>query len=1487
MAPAGGTPAAKTPAKETPVKETPGKTTSAQNASAKKTSAKKLQAVQTPAKTVQTSSIVATSAALKTNQALLAATNPPSASKQTPAVAPKQQPALAPGQTSQSTGKPVPQSHHVLTPYKIGSNHPVRVGHVSDPGHHQQSPAPGVQPHTRPQKPYQPTPFGVRVDYQVPQGHHPYATGQPHGYTLQPGYPSSNPNQQVYQTACGFQYAHTGQPLQYAPNPLTGYSSQYALTGGQVPHRMYAAAQQPQHGHPAVYSYGQPRLPPEQTVYSPELGHTTIYGYHGHELSTHLPHYPQAGGHTPQRPAPGQTWTTPHPSHGVYNPYVLGRVASDPERGRLEIQFGAFEPVQIRASEKVASAVPATHTPRQSAPGLTLTTPHPSRPVYNPYLQEGMVVSHHPTVVPASSMPSHEYAHIVYDGPGAYAVSEGYDVPGPYASSSLQTSQVAHADMMSPASPQQQPQARPQFNSFGGPVADWIQGRGDLPAGRRNTSQDLETPTRPVGNAPRNRKLVPRPQAIAGTSTIATAAKIPVGVGRNIGQIISSTKPSTPQPDDDSPKSPNFYELEPSSLPRWLRNKKFLNPGKLRAPDNSPEHQPQQQAETRRQRTNAAIDHWRVAVLDHRTLFSGIVNLMIAQKVDAEKKTAAAPEPEEEEEADDPEVLSAQEAEVARVIAELRKAWEEMNEATDCRQFKARQGARRAAKHAARRAQLPRPSRRRRARAAAFRAGHSAASGDESGADTCGQSFASNTEHPVHGTEFRTTAPLYFPRTNSPPFPGWVAWDTITERYEYGNESEEEAGDDVDGGIGDEELSFVPAIAKQTVTFLGLDTSPVQNVGEKEENDANKSRSASVSGASSIESGLLTEVQLAARRAERTRRLAAARERATTAVSGPSGQVAGSTEADGASKNVSARDQNTSNSVNTKEESGDSARGTLTDKGKGVAEGKSVKHARALDPRVAVPLLPALPKTSLAKPGQSKQAPSSGSPSKKNDGPRTVQQQRQSVDIENVKPRAQISKPPTFRSPFELVPFTWNPSRAHLPQHDPLYEELNTKTSRIVNPPPGFDGCEPVSIEVTSPYIDFHLAADPYGPQSIMDLPPYEQSRLRQLLTGAELKPRMSSPYEEMTPAQREFHEQSEKWQRVDNFLMQLEATRRRKVEYYPPQDYPEGSVGRSNQQSMTYSDRLQQRCPDYNATIAKPPGQPTGEMKVIVSPDGRIIWQPVLRPFINQSDIDTKARLQQGHMQQYYPASTSRSGYDPNQTPTRTTFNTIPTPSQRHFPLGSSTFPTEQELWNAKCEEELAKQRAWRQAKLNKTFSSASQYSTMTVAEQMEAQNLDRLLASYCSGLGISRQEFNREYNLYNGPWECSYVPAQGPQTMEELRRMRPGQVAEPFVNGMYRSLSLSKHEESLPNDWKRFPRQGRREERKAHPETSPFGAVGDGRTKPAETAGEGKGEYGEGSSKVKTTYGGDGGGRDSSAEMAAIQQELKRKRKQMGYAT
>ncbi|KAB5546875.1 hypothetical protein GE09DRAFT_1288622 [Coniochaeta sp. 2T2.1] len=1004
MAPAGGTPAAKTPAKETPAQKTPAKTTSAQKASAKKTSAKKLQAVQTPAKTAPTSSIVAISAALKTNQALLGGTNPPSASKQAPAAAPKQQPALAQGQTSQPTTKP-----------------------------------------------------GEMVD------------------------------------------------------------------------------------------------------------------------------------------------------------------------------------------------------------------------------------SQHPTVVAASSMPPQEYAHIVYDGLGAYAVSEGYDVPGPYAPSSLQISQVAHAGMMSPASPQQQPQARQQFNSFGGPVSDWIQGRGDLPAGRRNTSQDLETPTRPVGNAPRNRKPVPRPQAIAGTSTIATTAKNPAGIGRNIGQIISPTKPSTPHPDDDSPKSPNFYELEPNSLPRWLRNKKFLNPGKLRAPDNSPEHQPQQQAETRRQRTNAAIDHWRVAVLDHRTLFSGIVNLMIAQKVDAEKKTAAPTEPEEEEEADDPEVPAAQEAEVARVNSELREAWEQMNEATDCRQFRAIQCARRAAKHAARRAQRPRPSRRRRARAAALRAAHSGASGSESGADTSGQSFASSTEHPVQGTDFRTTAPLYFPRTNSPPFLGWVAWDTITERYEYGNESEEEAGDD-DDGVGDEELTSVPAITKQTVAFLGLDTSPVQGVGEREEKGANKSRSAS--------------------------------------------------------------------------------------------------------------------------------------------------------------------------------------------------------TSRIVNPPPGFDGREPVTIEVTSPYIDFHLAADPYGPQSIMDLPPYEQARLRQLLTGAELKPRMSSPYEEMTPAQREFHEQSEKWQRVDNFLMQLEATRRRKpADHYPPQDYPEGSVGRSNQHPMAYNDPLQQPRPDYNTTFANPPGQPTGEMKVMVSPDGRTIWQPVLRPFVNQSDIGTKACLQQEHMQQYYPASASRSGYDPNRTPTRTTFNTTPTTTQAHIPSGRSTFPTEQELWNAKCEEELAKQRAWRQAKLNKTFYSASHYSAMTVAEQTEAQNLDRLLASYCSGMGISRQEFIREYNLFNGPWECSYVPAQGPRTMEELRRMKHGQLAEPFVNGMYRGLSLSKHEESLPDDWKRFPRQGRREERKAHPEARSFGAVGDGRKKKGEEGGE---RGGEGSSKVKSTYRGDDGGESSSAEMAAIQEELRRKRKQMlGYAT
>lgn len=149
-------------------------------------------------------------------------------------------------------------------------------------------------------------------------------------------------------------------------------------------------------------------------------------------------------------------------------------------------------------------------------------------------------------------------------------------------------------------------------------------------------------------------------------------------------------------------------------------------------------------------------------------------------------------------------------------------------------------------------------------------------------------------------------------------------------------------------------------------------------------------------------------------------------------------------------------------------------------------------------------------------------------------------------------------------------------------------------------------------------------------------------------------------------------------------------------------------------------------------------------------------------------------------------------------------------------------------------------------QANVDRVFYSGSRFWNMGMDAMVEDVHLRHVFACYLADLGVSRAEFDREYNCYVDAFDNTYVP--GPyarMTADELREVPTHEIAGQMLTMAFRNLLLGRAEAALPDGHKTWWSRsfGDYEEPPVtKSRASPYGAIGEERARAKKDKGKGK---------------------------------------------
>lgn len=140
-------------------------------------------------------------------------------------------------------------------------------------------------------------------------------------------------------------------------------------------------------------------------------------------------------------------------------------------------------------------------------------------------------------------------------------------------------------------------------------------------------------------------------------------------------------------------------------------------------------------------------------------------------------------------------------------------------------------------------------------------------------------------------------------------------------------------------------------------------------------------------------------------------------------------------------------------------------------------------------------------------------------------------------------------------------------------------------------------------------------------------------------------------------------------------------------------------------------------------------------------------------------------------------------------------------------------------------------------QANVDRIFYSGSRYWTMSMEQMIEDVQLRHVFACFLASIGVSRAEYEKEYNAYVNVFDKTYVP--GPYkrlTVDELKDVPAEEITEPMITMAFRNLLLTRAEAALPDGQKTW-RSKYFGDDEAPPvvvsRASPYGAIGEERGK------------------------------------------------------
>lgn len=941
---------------------------------------------------------------------------------------------------------------------------------------------------------------------------------------------------------------------------------------------------------------------------------------------------------------------------------------------------------------------------------------------------------------------------------------------------------------------------------------------------RKNTSQDLVTPTKTIAKAGAPKKQETRPLVVSGASPVKKNAKLPGAKGVkdiaksagqhvavNVGQgdaqgAVRSAAQSAPlapadipeiprtapvsQPEQPTPTTP--FGFDASGLPTWPSGEVEPVPDGVRAPRNTPEGVSLHLREVIRSRS----------YLPPKALFVKLVGLIINQN-DHERRSALAFE--------EYEARLAREAQAAAVdkAAELQEAFDEIDDLVASFNWVVTKSD-----------DTPRDA-----------ATPVLAESPESAKTTA------STNIPVENSTPKDTSGF----TTSGPPSGPAAWSGGHPCPEPSSEPDNRPGEESDGNA--EELSpTTREKARKIVAFLGLETSPITN-DEKDDKKVTVKDSVSDPAPQGVEAWIsgsrtLTELQLAAQRAKNTRKHAAVRERATMSAATRSSDGLLSRSATplsssvlGQSNNDSARGQTVSPFSLSDHESLE----PVVQLNGGIPGSAEVLKKTAKDPRpvhsVCVPLVPFL--SSAEKKAAAEMNMGLGK--------KPVSSLREAcLDKPNSTTSSAVAKanqagavlPPTRRS----GPGVSLPSIRR--RNSNLFETLNPDQTashnsyRIVHPPPGFQGLNPVALKPRS------------RPQSPVSLLPNSTPILQQRVTPSQkdyLLRLLRSSY--LTPAMSEAPNREARSRRIgrntDELLSLIKSGEVNVASYQQPTPQqsttsrgpdlrnpssrvtPEDSI-MSQVSKVDGSHSSRERTENSSQTSYHTiSGQAQPRSQSVQARDGSNTLVSPLAGLVGNGEGIAAERLSWERMKGYYP-----NGPPSNMAP----YIPIPDSWQSAYPVKSSTTLTQRGM--------STEEHARYHAQVDKAFYSGSQFFGMTPEEATGDVNLRHIWACYLESLGISRADFDKEYNRYANVFDNNYRPSQwANMTVEELKAMPAHQVTEPMITMAFRNLLLHRTEAGLPDGQKTWPSNFVRDHPAitprpvANPQPATFGAVGDPR--------------------------------------------------------
>ncbi|OIW30508.1 hypothetical protein CONLIGDRAFT_282076 [Coniochaeta ligniaria NRRL 30616] len=387
----------------------------------------------------------------------------------------------------------------------------------------------------------------------------------------------------------------------------------------------------------------------------------------------------------------------------------------------------------------------------------------------------------------------------------------------------------------------------------------------------------------------------------------------------------------------------------------------------------------------------------------------------------------------------------------------------------------------------------------------------------------------------------------------------------------------------------------------------------------------------------------------------------------------------------------------------------------------------------------------------------------------------------------------------------------------------------NQKTSRIINPPPGFHGHQPVTIHARAPtqYRVPTASTTAQSQQSTKPLSAQSEGLLR-LLT---FKP--ASRFEDVrtpqtTPNQAQKASQLLKQPESSTDTMDSQQqpvyaglTARAKIDSSFPdfqcfntKQFPKSSQMQqpSNADGPSTSGQQTAGLVEAASTTTGGQAQPIMQAKWDATTN---TWISPLADLVGKSDDVAVDRLPWELMKVYYP-------------------NGPPRHMGRYIPMPDNW--QEQHLRNLRTTTAgmTPEEQARYQAKVEKIFNSTSRFFGMTQAEMVEDVNLRYIFACYLSDLGITRAEFDREYNRYADPLDSPLVPGKySNMTLEDVMKMRPHEVVEPMLNMAFRNLLLFRAEGAMPEGHQTWRSMYTSDHPaiKPKPKPSSFGVIGDGR--------------------------------------------------------